>query len=107
MSSKIVSLESLVAMDFDQNEYDGHEYNVTRWIGVGHPYAEPYMQATTDGKGHIIHVESHSNRDVVSIEYAHNIINGNQGAYIVTLKDGHELRLPEYSFIAETVEVED
>ncbi|WP_262315388.1 hypothetical protein [Lacticaseibacillus parakribbianus] len=107
MTRKIVSLESLIAMDVCQNDYDGHEYNCTRYISVGHPYGEQYTSDDMDGKGNIIRVENHTDRDVVSIEYARNVICGNPGAYIVKLKDGCKLSLPENSFIAETVEVKD
>lgn len=107
MTNKIIRLESLSLMDHDENINDGSIFQTTRIIEVGHPYDEPYVCSTTDDKGHIVYVESHSDRDVVSIEYARNIIRGNQGSYVVTIKDGHELRLPEYSFIAETVEVTD
>lgn len=107
MTNKIIRLESLSLMEHDENLNDGSIFQTTRLIEVGHPYAEPYVCSTTDGKGNIVYVENHTDRDVVSIEYARNVICGNPGAYIVKLKDGCKLSLPENSFIAETVEEKD
>lgn len=101
MTSKIIRLESVAMMDVDENR-DAIPYNLTRLIVLGSPYDGPHYAVRAGERTKI-----HSDRDVVKIEYARNVVYGNQGAYIVTLKDGHELRLPEYAFIAETVEVED
>lgn len=99
MSSKIIRLESLSLMDYD------HNLN-TRMIEVGHPYDEPHFKMVWDGQ-HNNPVECHSGRDVVSIDNIGDPSDSNGVCYKVRLKDGNELYLPVYAFIAETKEVTD
>lgn len=106
MSNKIIRLESLSLMDHEENPNDGSIFQTTRLIEIWHPYDEPHFKTVCDGSYGKL-VERHSDRDVVSIEYARNMTRGNPGAYIVKLKDGCKLSLPETSFIAEMVEVTD
>lgn len=106
MSNKIIRLESLSLMDYDENLNDGSIFNTTRMIEVGHPYDEPHFKTVWDGS-HGKSVECHSDRDVVSIECIRSLCDSNGYCYIVRLKDGNELSLPIHAFIAETKEVTD
>lgn len=106
MSNKIIRLESLSLMDNDDNPNDGSMFQTTRLIEVGHPYDEPKFKTVLDGS-YIKSAEYHSDRDVVSIDNIGDPSDSDGVCYIVRLKDGNELYLPVYAFIAETKEVTD
>ena len=106
MSSKIIRLESLSLMDYDDNLNEGGIFQTTRIIEVGHPYDEPKFQTVSDGL-YGKSVECHSDRDVVSIKFIRSLCDSDGSSYTVRLKDGNELYLPIHAFIAETKEVTD
>ena len=106
MSSKIIRLESLSLMDYEDNLNEGGIFQTTRIIEVGHPYDEPKFKTVSDGLYGKL-VECHSDRDVVSIDNIGDPSDSDGVCYIVRLKDGNELYLPVYAFIAETKEVND
>ena len=106
MSSKIIRLESLSLMDYDDNLNEGGIFQTTRIIEVGHPYDEPKFKTVSDGL-YGKSVECHSDRDVVSIDNIGDPSDSDGVCYIIRLKDGNELYLPVYAFIAETKEVTD
>ena len=96
MSSKIIRLESISLMD-----YDNHLN--TRMIEVGHPYDTAHFKMVWDGQHNNL-VEFHSDRDVVSIGTIIDLSGSDGRCYLVKLKDGNELYLPMHAFIAETKE---
>ena len=104
MTNKIIRLESLSLMDYEDNLNEGGIFQTTRIIEVGHPYDEPKFKTVSDGLYGKL-VECHSDRDVVSIKIEVRVIDW--GCYKVRLKDGHELFLPMQAFIAESKEVTD
>ena len=104
MSSKIIRLESLSLMDYDDNLNEGGIFQTTRIIEVGHPYDEPKFKTVSDGL-YGKSVECHSDRDVVSIGTIIDLSGSDGRCYLVKLKDGNELYLPIHAFIAETKEV--
>lgn len=99
MSSKIIRLESLSLMD-----YDNHLN--TRMIEVGHPYDTAHFKTVWDGQHNNL-VEFHSNRDVVSIDFIREPSDSYGNCYMVRLKDGNELYLPMNAFISESKWVAD
>jgi len=106
MSNKIIRLESLSLMDYDESLNAGGIFQTTRIIEVGHPYDEPKFKHGGDGS-YREPVEWHSGRDVVSIDNIGDPSDSDGVCYIIRLKDGNELYLPVYAFIAETKEVTD
>lgn len=106
MINKIIRLESISLMDYDENLNDGSIFQTTRIIEVGHPYDEPHFKMACDGQ-HNNPVEFHSDRDVVSIGTIIDLSGSDGRCYLVKLKDGNELYLPIHAFIAETKEVTD
>ena len=99
MSSKIIRLESLSLMD-----YDNHLN--TRMIEVGHPYDTAHFKKVWDGQHNNL-VEFHSDRDVVSIDFIREPSDSYGNCYMVRLKDGNELYLPMNAFISESKWVTD
>ena len=99
MSSKIIRLESISLMD-----YDNHLN--TRMIEVGHPYDEPHFK-TVGVSSYRKSVECHSDRDVVSIDLIREPSDSYGNCYMVGLKDGNELYLPMNAFISESKWVTD
>jgi len=98
MINKIIRLESISLMDYDDNL-------TTRIIEVGRPYDEPKLREAWDGSSKKYNlVEHHSDRDVVSIDF---IRDQSDNCYMVRLKDGNELCLPMNAFISEAKEVAD
>lgn len=101
MTRKIIRLESLPLMDHFESPNDGTFVYTTKEIEIGHPYdADWYKYDSVAARL----TETHNDRDVVKIEYARNVVHGSQGAYVVTLKNGNEVRLPEYVFSCEDEE---
>lgn len=108
MSNKIIRLESLSLMDYDDNLNEGGIFQTTRIIEVGHPYDEPKFETVQDGSySYTKSVECHSGRDVVSIDNIGDPSDSDGVCYIIRLKDGNELYLPVYAFISESKEVND
>lgn len=103
MARSIICLESLSLMDYIEN--GPNVIQTTKLVEVGHPYGGDWQKVQWD-KGNPSTVEVHGDRDVVKIEYARNIVHGSQGVYVVTLKNGNEIRLPEYGFTREDMEEE-
>jgi hypothetical protein len=101
MTRKIIRLESLSLMDYMDNGPD--VIQTTKLIEVGRPYDSDWKRMQWED-GNPILVDVHGDRDVVKIEYARNVVHGSQGAYVVTLKNGNEVRLPEYAFACEDEE---
>jgi hypothetical protein len=101
MTRKIIRLESLSLMDYFENGPDIMQ--ATKLIELGHPYDGDWQKWQWDGSYHH-QVDVHGDRDVVKIEYARNVVHGSQGAYVVTLKNGNKVRLPEYAFSCEDEE---
>ena len=106
MSNKIIRLESLSLMDYDENLNDGSIFQKTRIIEVGRPYDEQHFKTVWNGSYREL-VECHSDRYVVSIDSIKSLCDSDGYCYIVRLKDGNELYLPIHAFIAETKEVTD
>jgi len=106
MSNKIIRLESISLMDYDENLNDGSIFQTTRIIEVGHPYDEPKFK-TVGVSSYKRQVECHSGRDVVSIDSIRSLCDSDGYCYLIKLKDGNKLYLPIHAFIAETKEVTD
>lgn len=106
MSNKIIRLESISLMDYDENPNDGSIFQTTWIIEVGCPYDEPHFKTVWNGS-YRESVECHSDRDVVSISTIRSLCGDAGYCYLVKLKGGNELYLPIHAFIAETKEVTD
>lgn len=104
MTRKIIRLESLSLMNYFESPNDGTIIQDTKDVEIGHPYDDDWYKY--DSMAARL-TEVHSDRDVVKIEYARNAVYGNPGAYVVTLKNGNEVRLPECAFACEDTEVGD